>query len=315
MVEQSAASLAIPETAEVAHRPLRMQRTSPEDWMGLLRDIVSLAKPRLSSLVLFTTAGGLMLAPGHISWPLAVLTLVMTTLAVASANTLNCYLERETDALMKRTRARALPTGRLDAKVGLVVGIVLSLISIPALTWGVNPLAGALAALAVVSYVGVYTPMKQKSPWAVVVGALPGAIPPLLGWVAVTDRFDLGGLALFAVLFVWQIPHFLAIALYLREDYSRAGMRVLPVTHGVEVSQRWLVVSTALLVPVTLILTPLQVSGMRYLAVAGVIGVALFGWSVTGLKGQPSPRWARKFMLGTVTYLTILFIALAMDAT
>jgi protoheme IX farnesyltransferase len=238
----------------------------------------------------------------------------MTTFVVASANTLNCYLERETDALMKRTRARALPTGRLDARVALVVGIVLALISIPALTWGVNPLSGALAALALVSYVAVYTPMKQKSPLAVVVGALPGAIPPLLGWVAVTDSLDPGGLALFAVLFVWQLPHSLAITLYLREDYGRAGMRVLPVTHGDAIAHRWIVVSTALLVPVTLSLTPVGVSGTRYLLVSAVLGLGLFAWSLSGLKGTPGPRWARKFMLGTVGYLALLFVALAMDA-
>ena len=179
----------------------------------------------LSALVLFTTAGGLWLAPGHLGAARAVLTLLMTTLAVASANTFNSYIERDLDALMKRTRTRPLPQHRLTPGVALAAACVESAIALPALTWGVNPLVGALAALAVVSYVAVYTPMKRRTSSAVVIGALPGAIPPLLGWSAVTGRLDAGGLALFAVLFLWQLPHFLAIALYFCDDVTSAPAR------------------------------------------------------------------------------------------
>lgn len=282
--------------------------------LAYVRDLASLAKPRLSSLVLFTTAGGLFLAPGTIGWPRAAVTLVMTTLAVAAANALNCYLERDTDGLMKRTRTRPLPAGRLDPRVALGFGVALSLVSVPALTLLVNPLTGALAALAIVSYVAVYTPMKQRSQHAVYVGALPGAIPPLLGWAAVTNRLDAGGLALFAVMFVWQIPHFLAIALYLREDYRRAGIQVVPLVAGDDAARWQIVFSTLLLVPVTFALEQLGVAGKGYLLAAMLLGGAFFAWAATGLVGRPGTRWARGLMLGSIVYLSLLFVALGLDA-
>jgi protoheme IX farnesyltransferase len=317
MLEQSSPSLALPPgpSLDQSVAMLDAQPVSADRVIAVLRDVVGLAKPRLSSMVLFTTAGGLWLAPGHISALVALVTLVMTLAAVASANTLNCYLERETDGLMKRTRARALPTGRLDARVALVVGLVLAAVSVPALSLIANPLSGALAALAIASYVVVYTPMKQRTPWAVVVGAVPGAIPPLLGWAAVTNHLDVGGLALFGVMFIWQLPHFMAISLYLQEDYARGGIRVLPVTHGERVTRWWIVVTVALLVPMTLVLTPLHVAGWHYFVVAAALGLGLLIWAIMGLRGQPGARWARKFMLGTIAYLSLMFIALALDAT
>lgn len=278
------------------------------------RDLAQLAKPRLSSLVLATTAGGLLMAPGHLGVGQGLLALVMTMAAVAAANTLNCYLERDTDGLMKRTRLRPLPARRVDGKTALVQGLVLSVVSVSSLTWFVNPLSGALAALAIVSYVAVYTPMKFRSPHAVIVGALPGAIPPLLGWTAVTNRIDPGGFALFAAMFVWQLPHFLAIALYLKEDYARAGIRVLPLTHGEAATRASIIAYAALLVPVTLSLPHFGVAGPRYFVVAAVLGAGFFGWSLTGLRAGAGARWARGLMLASIAYLTLLFGALSLDA-
>lgn len=279
-----------------------------------VREIVQLSKPRLSSLVLLTTAGGVVLAPGPSAPVRAVITLVMTMLAVAAANTLNCWLERETDGLMKRTRTRPLPAGRIEPRVALVVGLGLSVLSVTALSTLVNPISGALAALAIVSYVAVYTPMKYRSPHALIVGALPGAIPPLLGWVSVTNRIDLAGWALFAVLFVWQLPHFLAIALYLKEDYRRAGIRVLPLTHGEWATKICLAAYAALLLPVTWQLVRLRVAGPAFGVAAVILGLAFTVWTLSGLRAAAGPRWARGAMLASVGYLTLLFAALALDA-
>jgi protoheme IX farnesyltransferase len=310
MVEP-AVSLAMPDL------PLEEPRLATRRILETLQYIFLLAKPRLSSLVLFTTAGGLWLAPGHISIWKAFLAMTMTTLVVASAQTFNSYLERDLDAVMKRTRMRPLPQGRISPRLALVVAILEGAVALPVLAWGVNPLAGALAALAVVSYVAVYTPMKRRSATAVVVGALPGAIPPLLGWAAVTGQMNPGGLALFAVLFFWQLPHFLAIALYLREDYARAGIRVMPIALGDRATHLWIVLTTAMLVPSTLVLTPLHVAGRAYFAVALVSGLALFFWSLTGLElpaKTSSAQWARRLFLGTIAYLTLLFVTLGLDA-
>lgn len=282
--------------------------------VGTLRELVTLAKPRLSTLVLFTTAGGIWLAPGQLGPWRALVALLMTTLAVASANTLNCYLERETDGLMKRTKTRPLPAGRLDARVALWAGLLGAATSVSALSVFINPIAGALAAVAVVSYVAVYTPMKFRSPHAAIMGALPGAIPPLLGWTAVTGYIDQAGFALFAVLFVWQLPHFLGIALYLREDYERAGIRVLPLTHGEFATKICLSLYAAVLIPVTLSLVWLRVAGPVYGVLAAVLGLGFFGWSLTGFRATAGTRWARGIMLGSIAYLTLLFLALGLDA-
>jgi protoheme IX farnesyltransferase len=282
-----------------------------------LRDVVDLAKPRLTSLVLFTTAGGLWLAPGHIGLGRALLTLLMTTLVVASANTFNCWIERDSDGLMKRTRLRPLPQHRIEPRFALAVAFLESAVALPVLTFAVGPLPGALAGLAVVSYAALYTPMKKRSASAVIVGAVPGAIPPLLGWAAVTGRMDAGGLALFAVLFLWQLPHFLAIALYLQEDYRRAGIRVLPLTQGERVTHLWIALTAAMLVPATLVLTPLGVAGRVYFVVALISGIGLFLWALTGLelpRGTTSAQWGRRLFLGTIGYLTLLFVVLGLNA-
>ncbi|MEC8423168.1 MAG: protoheme IX farnesyltransferase, partial [Myxococcota bacterium] len=174
---------------------------------SLLRDLFSLTKPRLSALVLVTAGGGLWLSGASLGWRHAVATVGGTLMVVGGANALNCYLERDSDAHMARTARRALPMGRLDPTVALVFGLVLSAVSIPLLTLTTTPLAGLLAAVALVSYVLVYTPLKRRSSISTLVGALPGALPPLIGWTAATGRLDAGGLVLFAVLFLWQIPH------------------------------------------------------------------------------------------------------------
>jgi len=283
-----------------------------------LRDLFALSKPRVSLLVICTTATGVYLAPGHLPVVKIIAALLLTALTVGSANTLNCYLERDSDGQMLRTRQRPLPAGRIEAKSGLLLGISLACFSIPALTFILNPLTGFLGFFALASYVWVYTPLKKLTPKALVVGAVPGAIPPLMGWTAVTGRLDLAGFWLFLLMFVWQLPHFLAITLYLKDDYARGGLRVLPVVLGEKAARLQLLLYTLLLIPVSLAFTPLHLAGYPYLAVAVVLGL---GFLVLAVRLQRPPensalrqRQARRVFLYSIAYLTVLFGALLLDS-
>src|SRR6266545_4948187 len=207
--------------------------------LAFARDVLALAKPRLALLVVCTAAGGLWLAPGRRDLAAALALLVGTSAVVAAANALNNLLERDIDALMRRTRDRPLPAGRIEPWVAAAVGLGLPSIALPALAWFTNGLTATLAALALFLYAVVYTPLKQRSTLALFVGAVPGAIPPLMGWTAATGRLDAGGLALFGILFCWQLPHFLAISLYLKEDYARGGLKVFSLVHGDRATKAW----------------------------------------------------------------------------
>jgi protoheme IX farnesyltransferase len=274
-----------------------------------VRDLLLLSKPRLSTLVVVTSAGGVALAPGHLGRPRAILAVLATAAVVGAANALNCYLEREIDGRMRRTRDRPLPAGRIEPFTALALGLMVPAFALPILALVANPLSALLAFVALASYVLVYTPMKQRSTLALFVGAVPGAIPPLLGWAAVTGRADAGGLALFALLFAWQIPHFLAVSLYLREDYARGGLKVFSIVHGERATRIAIAVSTALLVPVSLLLVPLGVAGAVYGAIAVGLGIGLLALALAGL-GKEGGRWARTYFLSTLVYLTVLFVAL-----
>jgi protoheme IX farnesyltransferase len=273
------------------------------------KDLLLLAKPRLSGLVVLTTAGGIALAPGEIGAVRAAIAILGTAAVVGAANALNCFLERDVDARMRRTRDRPLPAGRVDPFVALALGLGVPAFALPLLALAANPLTALLAFVALVVYVAVYTPMKQRSTLALFVGAIPGAIPPLLGWTAVTGRLDPGGLALFALLFAWQLPHFLAISIYLAEDYARGGLRVFALVHGEKVTRAWIAATSLLLLPASLVLLPLGLAGSAYGVVATVAGVALAAYALSGL-GRTGGRWARNLFLGTLLHLTALFAAL-----
>jgi protoheme IX farnesyltransferase len=280
-----------------------------------LRDIVSLTKPRLSGLVIFTAGGGLLLAPGPISLWRTVGTLVATSLVVGSANSFNCYLERELDQHMERTRTRPLPAGRLQPAVALWVGAILGLIALPALVFFANPLTALLGLLGLLSYVFAYTPLKQRSALALWVGAIPGAIPPLMGWTAVRGRIELAGLVLAAVLFCWQIPHFIAVAIARREDYARAGHKILPLVASDRTTKLHALAWTLLLVVATLALQPLGVVGRTFDVTAMLLGAFFLSRVILGfVRPEGDLGWARKVFFGSLVYLTALFAILAFDA-
>ncbi len=276
-------------------------------------DLWQLTKPGITRMCVLTTAGGLVLAPGEIGVVGGLSAVIGGALAVSGANAANMWWERETDRLMARTRRRPLPAGRMAPAVALRFSMVLSVLSLLVLGLGTNLLTAALAAFAILSYVLVYTPLKYRTPLALVIGAIPGAVPPLLGWTAVTNAIDPGGLVLFGILLVWQIPHFIAIALYRKSEYARAGIRVVPLVRGDAMAKIQAVAWAGILVPLSLMLTPLGVAGYFYLLCAMVLGMAFLGWAFTGLDDAAGARWARGYFLASLAYLPALTAALAID--
>jgi protoheme IX farnesyltransferase len=288
----------------------------PQPWrVTWIAEVVRLAKPRITGLVIVTFLGGMWLAPGQIEHWRAIMTLIGTVLLVAGANTFNQIMERDVDPLMERTHDRPLPRGTVSPELALVFAAALSCASLPLLFLGGNMLTGLLGFLALGSYVGVYTPMKRRSGAALFVGAIPGAIPPLMGWTVVTGRIEPPGLVLFAVLFLWQIPHFLAIAIYRAADYARAGFKVLPGAISERATRLTIVGFSVVLVAATILLEPLRVAGTRYMFSATILGAVLIGWSAAGFRREAARGWARSLFLFSIVYLTLLFVALAIDRT
>jgi protoheme IX farnesyltransferase len=284
------------------------------------RDLVTLAKPRITFMVVVTTAGGLFLANRvprvdtvHAGPGTLMATLLGVSMIGAGANALNMYFERDVDRRMDRTKNRPLPTGRLAPRVALWFGVVLSALSVPILAIFANPLTALLAVIANLLYVLAYTPLKQHSQYALHVGAIPGAIPPLLGWTAVTARIDAAGLVLFAILFLWQVPHFIAIALFRKADYARAGLVVTPNVTGELASRhtiiRWIFAGVA----ASLLVVPLGVAGRGYLVAATALGAVFFTWGCYGLREGAGTRWAKSLFGISILYLVLLFAALAID--
>jgi heme o synthase len=282
----------------------------------LARDLVALTKPRITALVLLTEAAGICLAPGHVATRAVVVTLVATALLVGSANALNMWWEREVDGLMARTRDRPLPSGRMAPEVALGFGLALAVVSAP-LLFVVNVATGLLGLVALLSYVVVYTPLKRHTHLALLVGAVPGAMPPLLGWSAATGTVGPGGLLLFAVLFLWQIPHFAAIAIARTEDYARAGLQVISVQHGERSARQMIALFTALLVATSLLFLPFGLAGARYTVVATVLDAAFLALALRGMRAGSARfdvrRWARQVFVASIPYLTLLLVALLSD--
>jgi protoheme IX farnesyltransferase len=284
--------------------------------MPFVRDLVALTKPRITALVLLTSAAGMRLAPGHVGTRGLVLSLVGTALIVGSANALNMWWERDIDALMARTRNRPLPAGRMSAEVALAFGLTLALVSVPVL-FTVNAAVGLLGLIALVSYVVVYTPLKRHTHLALLVGAVPGAIPPLLGWSTVTSTIGTGGLLLFAVLFLWQVPHFGAISIFRREDYARAGLQVVSVQRGERAARRMIAVYTVLLAAASLLFVIFGLAGHWYALIATLLDGAFLALAFRGLRAAgarfDTRRWAKQLFAFSIPYLTVLLVALLSD--
>ena len=260
--------------------------------------------------MLVTAGVGICVAPGTFSPAQTVVTLLATFMVVGAANSFNCYIERVSDGLMHRTRNRALPAGRLPPASALYFGGVLTAVALPTIAVVANPLTAGLGVLALLLYVAAYTPLKFRSSLALQVGAIPGAIPPLMGWTAVTNEIDLNGLALFGILFCWQFTHFLAISLYLKDDYTRAGIQTYSLVFSEVRTKMMISFSMIVLIAMTLLVVPMGLAHPYYGVVAALLGFGLLGWSVSGFTTRTTGRWARQMFLATVAYLPLLLMAL-----
>lgn len=282
---------------------------------GTVRDYVALTKPRIIVLLLITTITTMVVAAGgfHFGVAVAALTVLGGALAAGAANAINCYWDRDIDAVMRRTRGRPLPAGRVDPGSALAFGLALGAASVLVLGFGVNWLAASLAASGILFYVFVYTVwLKRSTPQNIVIGGAAGAIPPLVGWAAVTHHVGIPALLLFAIIFLWTPPHFWALALNREEDYRAAGIPMLPVVRGTAETLRQILWYTIALVAATLGLAGLGVLGRVYLVSAIVLALPLIAL-VLRLAQQTTPRRAWAVFEYSILYLGLLFAAMALD--
>jgi heme o synthase len=274
-------------------------------------DYLALTKPRLNALVVATSAAGYYLGATAAVDSLAMAAAVAgTALVAAGAAVLNQLYERDTDALMRRTRLRPLPAGRLAPAEARVFGLVLAAAGLVLLATRANWLSAALALATLLTYLAIYTPMKRRTPWSTIVGALPGALPAVIGWTASHGSIDRSGAALFAIVFCWQLPHFMAIAWLYRDDYGKAGFQVLPVIdpEGRRAARLALLYAFAL-VPVSLVPAYVGVAGWPYFVLAAVLSTAFAALAVRFALERSDPT-ARALFFGSITYLPLLWVAL-----
>lgn len=275
---------------------------------------VELTKPRITLLVVLTAAAGFCLGSAqsidyfkllHLSLGIALLS--------SGISALNQFMERETDGLMRRTESRPLPSGRLLPRHALMYGLALSAAASIYLAIFINPLSAVLGAVTFATYLFIYTPLKTRTTLSTVLGAFPGAMPPFIGWVAARGEIGLGAWVLFAILFLWQFPHFLAIAWMYRDDYARAGIKMLPVVEPEgRVTSQQIVVYTIMLVPVSLLPALVDMAGLPYLIGAVALGIGFLYFSVRAAI-QRTTWQARRLLLASVLYLPALFILMVLN--
>lgn len=276
---------------------------------------VELTKPRILTMVLITTTLGFALGGQGIHfYDILIYTLFGTALCSGGAGVLNHYIEREVDLQMDRTRNRPIPTGKVDPGVALVYGLLLSIGGTVILYVLVNPLAAILASTTVLLYALIYTPFKRVSWLNTPVGAIPGAIPPMIGWAAATGGLELGAWILFAILFLWQHPHFYAIAWMFREDYRKGGFKMLPVVKpdGKDTFRQSLA-SCILLIPVSLLPTLIHMTGWLYFVGALLIGLGFLA-SCVRWRISTTTIDARKVLMASVMYLPALLLLILVDS-
>ena len=277
-------------------------------------DYVALAKPRLNLLVVMSAVAGYAMAHGDttafagLGWMV-----VGTGLVSGGASAINQVIERETDGLMRRTRQRPLPDGRLTAVEALAFAGILSVSGLFVLAAGVNLLSAMVALATLASYAVVYTPLKKRTSFATVIGAIPGALPPVIGWAAAADALSQGAWVLFGIVFLWQLPHFLAIAWIYREDYARAGLPMLPVIEpDGRSTARQAVVYTAALLPLALAPTLVGMSGTAYFTGALILTLMFLGISVRFAMTR-AVRDARRLFFASIIYLPVLWALMIVD--
>jgi heme o synthase len=290
---------------------VRLERLTTRERVAAYAE---LTKPRITFLIVLTSAAGFALASvGRVNY--AALASAMFGIALLSSGiaTLNQYMERDLDALMRRTADRPLPSGKLLPWEALWFGVGLTILAEVYLAVLVNPLSALLGLTVISGYLFGYTPLKTRTSLSTMVGAFPGAVPPLIGWAAARNEIGIEAWVLFAILFLWQFPHFLAIAWMYREDYGRAGILMLPVVEpDGRVTGQQIVVYTILLLPVSLLPAALGISGKVYFVGAIVLGL-LFLYSSIRAAFSKSRQEARRLLLASVIYLPLLFILMVIN--
>ncbi len=286
---------------------------SPPLHDAAVKDFIALLKPRVMSLVVFTGFAGMMVAPGSIHTVIAAIAILCTAIATGASGAINMWFERDLDAKMERTKNRPLPGGRMEPEAALAFGCVLAGGSVMVMGLGVNWAAAALLALAIGFYVFVYTIwLKRRTPQNIVIGGAAGAFPPMIGWAAVTGDVSLGGIALFALIFMWTPPHFWALALYKCDDYEKAGVPMLPVVSGVLETKRQMLLYTVLLLPVSLLPWWFGTASAAWGALATVFGLIFIGFAVK-VWFDTTDRSPRQMFRFSLLYLSVLFAGLIVD--
>jgi protoheme IX farnesyltransferase len=281
---------------------------------GRVKDYVELTKPRITWLILMSTAIGFYF--GHQGdwhfWPMLHV-LIGTGLIASGTATLNQWYEREADKKMRRTQGRPIPSGRIEPARAFWFGLALEVVGTLELWWGVNALTSLLGVATILLYLCAYTPLKQKTWWSTTVGAIPGAMPPLIGYAAAANRLTADAWVLYAILFLWQFPHFYAIAWMYREDYSRAGIQMLPVVEpdGTSTS-RQILIYAALLIPISLLPSWLGMAGSLYFVGALAMGL-MFLYSGIRVAVDRTKVRARRVLLASVIYLPVLYGLMVLD--
>lgn len=277
-----------------------------------LQDYAQLTKMRLASLVVFSAAMAFMLAPGDIDFGKMWLLVLGGFLVTGSANGFNQIMERELDKLMTRTLNRPLPDARMSVWEAMLVCTLIGAVGVFILAYYMNLYSGILGLLAIILYTVVYTPLKRITPFAVFVGAIPGAIPPMLGWVAATGNFGVEAWLLFTIQFLWQFPHFWAIAWVLDDDYKKAGFNLLPTGNRDKGSALQALLYTLSLIPVGVMPYVFHLSG--WVSMIAILGVSFyFLWQAYQLYQKCDMDAARKLMYGSFFYLPVVMIAMVLD--
>ncbi len=279
-----------------------------------MKDYIALTKPRITWLILMSTGVGYFFgAKNGWHWLTLLHTIIGTGLIASGTAALNQWYERDADSKMRRTQARPLPSGRLDAGKALVFAIAISVAGFVELWFGANPLCALLGLITLLTYLFVYTPLKQRSPHSTTVGSIPGAMPPLIGFAAASGTLTWDAWVLFAILLLWQFPHFYAIAWMYKDDYSRAGIRMLPVVEpdGKSTARRILLYSIAL-IPISLMPKFFAMAGNIYLYGALALGLAFLYYGLR-IRTDRTRQQARRVLLASVVYLPMLFSLMLLD--
>jgi protoheme IX farnesyltransferase len=287
-----------------------------------VRDWIALLKPRVLTLVVFSGLVGLLVAPGHLNPVLAFTAILCITVAAGACGAINMWYDRDIDAVMRRTRNRPIPAGRIRPDAALAFGVTLATGSVIVMGLAINIASALILALSICFYVFVYTVwLKRRTPQNIVIGGAAGAFPPIIGWAAVTGSVDLVPLILFGIIFIWTPPHFWSLALWANDDYRRAGVPMLPVVSGAKETRRQILLYTIILIPLTLAPYLIGFSGLPYGLVAGVLGAMFLARIVGVVRDQQDARGnsrtgdapAKAAFKYSILYLFLLFGALAID--